>query len=98
MPGPGLFTKKTNVIQDQRLYYITEPPPRELWLEHDFMLLSLKQMKLLYKLYIRGNTTTLCDDDIVNLEICYSIKKEQEIQEKKKNIPFMKKPNHKDNN
>ena len=80
-------------------------PPRDLWLEHDFMLLSINEMNIAYKVY--RTASTLCDDDITNLAICYQIKKAKEkmmgsppkingIREVKKanpiKIPFMKKP------
>ena len=48
-------------------------PPRHLWLEHDFMLLSLNEMKIAYQVY--RTASTLCDDDITNLAMCYQIKK-----------------------
>ena len=79
-------------------------PRRHLWLEHDFMLLSLNEMKIAYKVY--RTASTLCDDDITNLAICYQIKKAKEkmmgsppnvngIKEIKQatpiKIPFMKK-------
>ncbi len=51
-------------------------PPRDLWLEHDFMLLSLNEMKYAYK--VLRTTSTLCDDDVNNLAICYQIKKAKE--------------------
>ena len=50
-----------------------EYPPRDLWLEHDFMLLSLHEMKLAYRVY--KTASTLCNDDINNLAICYQLKK-----------------------
>ena len=68
------------------------------WLIHDFISLSIKEMKMIYKELKKTNTSTLCDNDIINLEICYQLKKYQ-INEKKnssekgnKKIPFMKKP------
>tara|TARA_B100000427_G_scaffold271415_1_gene238405 strand:- start:29 stop:325 length:297 start_codon:yes stop_codon:yes gene_type:complete len=51
-------------------------PPRDLWLEHDFMLLSLNEMKTAYRVY--RTASTLCDDDVNNLAICYQIKKAKE--------------------
>ena len=51
-------------------------PPRHLWLEHDFMLLSLNEMKYAYRVY--RTASTLCDNDINNLAICYQIKKAKE--------------------
>ena len=97
MPCPGNFVKKIDVIENQNenpyknVYFIQEPPPKELWLEHDFMGLTLKQMKLIYKVYT-NHLTTLCDEDRVTLEICYHIKKENELRENRSKIPFMKKP------
>jgi len=48
-------------------------PPKHLWLEHDFMLLTLNEMKLAYR--VLRTASTLCDDDINHLAICYQIKK-----------------------
>ena len=81
-------------------------PPRNLWLEHDFMPLSLKEMKYIYRELKKVGTSTLCQDDITELEICYQLKKYEESLEKEKTnllkvgkeiisqqkIPFMKKP------
>ena len=77
--------------------------PRHLWLEHDFMLLSINEMIIAYKVY--STASTLCDDDITNLVTCYQIKKAKEKmmespplvdkREVKKEtpikVPFMKK-------
>tara|TARA_Y100000817_G_C16860454_1_gene545549 strand:- start:411 stop:701 length:291 start_codon:yes stop_codon:yes gene_type:complete len=85
-------------------------PPSELWLIHDFMSLSINEMKYIYKELIREGTTTLCQDDITELEICWEIKQYNEKIDKEKKrllkigkeiinqpkkIPFMKKPNRK---
>jgi len=51
-------------------------PPRHLWLEHDFMLLSLYEMKYAYK--VLRTACSLCDNDINNLAVCYQIKKAKE--------------------
>ena len=81
-------------------------PPRKLWLEHDFMSLSFKEMKYIYRELKKVGTSTLCQDDITELEICYRIKKYDGALEKEKTnilkvgkemitqqkIPFMKKP------
>ena len=48
MPCANFFTKKVDVIQSLNLYVLKEPPPVSLWLEHDFMSLTLKQMKIIY--------------------------------------------------
>ena len=78
MPSAGFY-----------LYVLEEPPPEWLWLEHDFMSLTLKQMKLIYKEF-SSSMTSLCDEDRMDLETCYSVKYEeqekkekQEAQEKK---------------
>ena len=92
MPCAGFFTKKIDVIQSINLYVLKEPPPVSLWLEHDFMSLTLKQMKIIYKEF-NSHMSTMCDEDRMDLEMCYTIKyydeKEREEQIK---IPFMKKP------
>ena len=86
MPCPGFLTKKIDVIQSINLYVLKEPPPEWLWLEHDFMSLTLQQMRTIYKEF-NSHMTTLCDEDRIDLETCYSIKyeeqEEQEEQEKK---------------
>jgi len=95
MPYPGFFTKKIDIIQSINLYVLEEPPPEWLWLEHDFMSLTLKQMRTIYKEF-SSHMTTLCDEDRINLETCYTLKyekkEEQEKKDKKLKIPFMKKP------
>ena len=76
-------------------------PPEHLWLKHDFMLLSLKEMRMAYSLY--KHASSLCDDDKMDLLICYQIKSRQgekrEIElgsppkiNSMNKIPFMKKP------
>ena len=109
MPCPGFLTKKIDVIQSINLYVLKEPPPEWLWLEHDFMSLTLQQMRRIYKEF-NSHMTTLCDEDRIDLETCYTFKyeeqEEQEEQEKKEKeeqeeqdkqfkIPFMKKPKKK---
>ena len=91
MPCPGFFTKKVDIIQSLNLYVLKEPPPEWLWLEHDFMSLPLKQMKIIYKEF-NSHMTTLCDEYKMDLEDCYIIKKEEENIKNKIKIPFMKKP------
>ena len=72
MPSAGFY-----------LYVLEEPPPEWLWLEHDFMSLTLKQMKLIYKEF-SSSMTSLCDEDRMDLETCYSVKyEEQDDQEEK---------------
>ena len=90
MPCPGFFTKKVDIIQSLNLYVLEEPPPEWLWLEHDFMSLTLKQMKIIYKEF-NSHMTTLCDEDKMDLEDCYIIKKEEENIKNKIKIQFMKK-------
>ena len=86
MPCPGFLTKKIDVIQSINLYVLKEPPPEWLWLEHDFMSLTLQQMRTIYKEF-NSHMTTLCDEDRIDLETCYTFKyeeqEEQEEQEKK---------------
>jgi len=101
MPCPGFFTKKIDVIQSHNLYMLKEPPPEWLWLEHDFMSLTLEQMRTIYKEF-NSHMTSLCEEDRINLETCYSVKyeeqekkekqEEQEKKDKQFQIPFMKKP------
>lgn len=92
MPCPGFFTKKVDIIQSLNLYVLKEPPPEWLWLEHDFMSLTLKQMKIIYKEF-SNSMTSLCDEDRMDLETCYTIKYyDEKEREKKIQIPFMKKP------
>ena len=80
-------------------------PPPELWLVHDFMSLSMKEMKYIYKELNKVGTSTLCQKDITELEICYQIKKYEKMDKEKtrllkvgkeiinqQKIPFMKKP------
>ena len=91
MPEQGIFTKNVDVIQSLNLYVLKEPPPISLWLEHDFMSLTLKQMKIIYKEF-NNHMPTLCDEDRIDLEMCYTIKYYNEKGKDKTKIPFMKKP------
>ena len=95
------INQSNKYINSYERYGMVKIPPESVWLIHDFMNLSKKDMKIIYKELRKPSTTTLCDDDIHELILCYQVKKEEEeeeikekIKEKNKNIkiPFMKKP------
>ena len=67
-----LFTKKVDVIQSLNLYVLKNHPV-SLWLEHDFYVSNLKQMKIIYKKF-NSHMSTMCDEDRIDLEMCYTIK------------------------
>ena len=66
-------------------------PPKRLCLIHDFMSLSITQLKVIYKELNKSSSSTLCDNDIDELIVCYKFKKKQRTREKLAllNFPFL---------